>query len=255
MNARSRGWEAAADTVERVARLAGVVTSPGGIEAIRRTRPFSVAAFRLVEGLSVDGADYRTIVDVGANIGQFSAAALIRWPDASVIAFEPLAHVASRLRETVAGSPNSEVHVAAVGSQDGSTQFHPHPYSLSSSVLATTAGAKRTFQWAAEEPPVEVKLVRLDTVLGGWRPARPALLKIDVQGYEREVLNGATETLRSVDAIVIEQSFERFYDDQGLFTETDGLLRSLGWHLVRPLDWRREGGRVVELDCLYARDG
>lgn len=255
MTRRRRLIESAADAVERVSRLAEVVTAPGGVRAMRSTRPFSIAAFRLVHGLADDGISYGTVVDIGANIGQFSAAALSKWPDAAVVAFEPLAAVAARLRETLAGSPNAEIHVAAVGSEDGAVTFHPHPYSLSSSVLPATAAAKRRHRWAEEDPPVEVPLVRLDTVLADRRLARPAVLKVDVQGYEREVLNGATKFLGDVDALVVELSFERCYEGQALFTETHDLLESMGWRLDRPLDWRRQAGRVVEMDCLYRPEG
>ena len=218
---------------------------------MRRSRPFSMAAFRLVEGLAAEGLGFATVIDVGANIGQFSVAALARWPGAAVIAFEPLPAAATRLRETLARFERVEVHVAAAGDHDGQIRFHGHRYTPASSALPVVAEAKRRYRWAEEDQHIEVPLRRLDTVLGERRLDRPTMLKLDVQGYELRVLAGASDVLRSTDALVIEQSFEKVYEGQPLFIETNHVLESMGWRLVRPLDWRRQGGRVVEIDCLY----
>jgi FkbM family methyltransferase len=240
--------------LDRATALAHVAAAPGGLRAMRRVRPFSIAAFVLVKGLAAEGLAFATVVDVGANVGQFSRAALARWPDASVIAFEPLPEAADTLRHSLAGFPGVEVHAIAVGDQDAAVTFHPHTYSLSSSALPMLDEARERYHWAEERPPIEVAERRLDSVLGDRRLAGPTLLKLDVQGYELKVLAGAGAVLDQVDAIVLEQSFERFYQGQPLFTETNRFLESTGWRLARPLGWRREEGRVVEVDCLYLRE-
>ena len=94
---------------------------------------------------------------------------------------------------------------------------------------------------------------RLDSLLGERHLNHPTLLKPDVQGYELKVLAGAENLMAHVDAVVLEQALERFYEGQPLFSETNDFLESRRWRLARPLDWRRENGRVVEMDCLYLR--
>lgn len=239
--------------VERATALAQLAASPGGIHAMRQVRPFSIAAFRLVEGIAAEGISFSTVIDVGANRGQFSRAALARWPEAAVLAFEPLPEVAHQLRNALAGFPLAEVHVVALGDEDGTVSFHPHTYTLSSSALPVVPEARGQYSWAEERPAVEVALCRLDSVLGSRHLVGPVLLKLDVQGYELKVLGGAVAVLARVDALVIEQSFERFYEGQPLFSEANRFLEALGWHLARPLDWRLEKGRIVEIDCLYLR--
>lgn len=241
--------------IDQVARLAEVVCAPGGLEALRRWRPFSVAAFRLVRGLASEGLSFATVIDVGANVGKFSRAALGVWPEATVVAFEPLPGEGRQLAATFSALEGVEVHTVALGAQDGTITFHPHVHSLSSSPLPVATDGAERYWWAEELPPIEVPVRRLDAVLAGRDLPRPLLVKLDVQGFELEVLAGAPRTLERADAVVIEQSFQRFYEGQPLFQESHAFLEAAGWRLVRPLDWRREAGRVVEVDGLYVPVG
>ena len=237
-----------ADRINQAARVAAVATAPGGLRAMARCRPFSLSAFLLVQGLRLAGPEFRTVIDVGANIGQFTAAAHAAWPTARILAFEPLEAAAGDLRKRA----GVEVHQIAVGDRDGTTTFHPHPYSLSSSALRVVDEVHGR-AWAEEGEPIEVPIRRLDTVLAGRDLTGPVLLKLDVQGLELAVLAGAPETLRRVDALMLEVAFERSYDGQPLFPEVQRALDDAGWSRVRPLDWRLESGRVVEADFLYLR--
>lgn len=246
---------AAGDTVERLSRVLGVALSPGGLRGLLSWKPRSVAAVQLVGSLSRRGMSFATVVDVGANVGQFSRAALGFWPTADVMAFEPLPECAEALRLTVGPHGSLEVHAVALGREDGTVRFHPHDYTLSSSALAATEAAKREHAWAKERPMIEVPLHRLDTVLEGRTLRRPALLKLDVQGFELEVIAGARSTLAQIDALLVEVAFERAYEGQPLFHEVHDRLTGVGWELDGPVDARRATGRIVELDCLYLSPG
>ena len=240
-----------ADIVNRSARLASVACNPNGLRALRSWRPFSISSFRIVEGLRQLNLSFRTILDVGANIGQFTAAALGTWPDATLIAFEPLPDAARRLR----GRPDRsrvELHELAVGDRDGTITFHPHRYSLSSSVLPTLASF-RDEGWGKESPPIETLVRRLDTVLHDRVLRGPVLLKLDVQGYESAVLAGAARTLEQVDALVLEMAFSQSYEGQPLFPTVHRTLDENGWRCVEPLDSRLVGSRIAEADFLYVR--
>jgi FkbM family methyltransferase len=211
-------------------------------------RPFSLSAFRLVHGLKLAGFTFRTVLDVGANIGQFAAAAQVAWPAAQVLAFEPLPDAAGELRQR----RGVVVHQVAVGDHDGTTVFYKHVYSLSSSALPVRPGMEDR-PWARQDAPIEVPVRRLDTVLAGAELDGPVLLKLDVQGLEPAVLRGATTTLEKVDALVLEVAFDRSYEGQPLFSEVHRSLEEAGWVVVRPLDWRLERARIVEADMLYVR--
>jgi FkbM family methyltransferase len=239
--------------LDRLQRLAETVVTPGGAGAMRACRPFSLAAFRLVRSLVADGSSFATVIDVGANAGQFTAAALHAWPHARVIAFEPLADAAKLVADVAGAARAVEVHQCALGAEDGEIEFFRHTHALSSSALRVSEAA-RPLPWAEELPGETVTLHRLDTVIAERRLVQPVLLKLDVQGFELEVLAGATATLAQVDAIVLEAAFVPGYAGQPPFATVHEVLCGMGWSLVRPLDFRRESdGRIVEADLLYRR--
>ncbi len=107
-----------------------------------------------------------TVLDVGANKGQFSRAAATAFPGARIIAFEPLEAVAAEWRRHLADVATAEIHVCALGAEDGTVTFHPHEYTLSSSVLPLAAGAGAEGGGGAGElAAVEVPVRRLDDVV------------------------------------------------------------------------------------------
>jgi len=252
-------WRARARTaLERGLRLAETAIAPGGLDAMRTWRPFSLAAFRLVTGLVEEGLRFTTVLDVGANAGQFARACLGVWPEATIVAFEPLPGLADQLTATlgpIARPGRFQAHAVAVGAADGMAAFRPHAHSLSSSALPVATDV-RLEPWARELAPTTVPLRRLDTALAGRTLAPPVLLKVDVQGLELDVVAGATETLGRVDAVLVESAFEPQYEGQPPFAAVDAALAAAGWALQRPLDIRRDGrGRAVEADWLYRRTG
>jgi FkbM family methyltransferase len=207
----------------------------------------------MVHGLAEEGLTFATVVDVGANVGKFSRAAIGVWPDIDVIAFEALPDVASQIKVPPRRVGTIEVHAIALGARDGTIEFHPHEYSLSSSPLPVPANVQATYSWARELSPITVPVRRLDGVLEDRVLRTPVLLKLDVQGFELQVLAGGAKTLESASAILIEQAFDQVYEGQPLFGESHAFLEAAGWRLARLMDWRREGGRIAEVDCLYVR--
>jgi FkbM family methyltransferase len=125
------------------------------------------------------------VVDAGANIGTYSLLAATRvGPSGQVIAFEPAPVAFERLRENAARNRLNQVetHGVAVGARVDRAAMRIS--SDVSNTLVTVPGL------AGETAGVEI--VRLDDVVGG---RRPALIKLDVEGYEFEALQGAVGLL------------------------------------------------------------
>ena len=224
---------------------------PTGIRALRYQRPLSVSAFALTSRLARLGLSPTTLVDVGANRGQFLAAALFQWPSLTVHAFEPLPLEGTELQAKFRQAANVTIHRSALGDEEGFANLHRHASSLSSSLLPSTKTAQQRFDWAVENDTVEVPVQRLDAALSADLIRPPALLKIDVQGYESRVLAGASGILSRFNSILVEHSFEPFYEGQPTISNTMTDLIASGWILARVISTRSEEGVPVEADCLY----
>jgi FkbM family methyltransferase len=200
------------------------------------------------------GVTPATVVDVGANVGQFSRASLGRWPASRIIAFEPLPSAAVPLRRMLmAMGDRHAVHQVALGSSEGESVFHRHHYSLSSSVLPVAEPSRHRYSWADEAESIKVPMARLDDELVDVALDRPVLVKIDVQGFEMEVLNGAEGVLQEADCLVVEHAFDEFYEGQSRAAEVMKHLIRTGWGFNRVVDVRRERGVIVEADFVYLR--
>lgn len=200
----------------------------------------------------------RTVLDVGANTGQFASAIASVLPDAMVYAFEPLPDCYEALEHRMKrlGS-RCKTFQLAIGEADGPVMFHRSGFSESSSVLPMSELHKRAFPWTAEISPVQVDMRRLDTAVSRLPLIPDVLLKIDVQGYENHVLRGASETLAQVKYVITEASFETLYQGQGSVAETFALLTPYGLRfkgvleqLACPMD-----DRILQADLLFVRDG
>lgn len=170
--------------------------------------------------------EYRTIIDVGANKGQFAAFALARWPQARVICFEPLPVPRTRLASVTGGA--AEIHALALGITEGDAEMHIASREDSSSLLPLGEAQKSLFHMK-EMQRLNVPVQRLDTVLAKEVLVGPILLKIDVQGFEYEVLEGARGLLNRIDAVYVECSFIELYTGQKLASDVSHLLESFGF--------------------------
>jgi len=124
----------------------------------------------------------------------------------------------------------------------------------SSSLLPITDRYTTAFPGTEEDTGISVPVTRLDDVLAEPAPARPCLLKIDVQGYELEVLRGGTRVLQGVDEVFVECSFVELYTGQALAGELIAHLWSEGFRLAGVFGIKRDiAGQCLQADVLFQR--
>jgi FkbM family methyltransferase len=209
-----------------------------------RWRPFSITAFHLLRALRRHGVDPASIVDGGANKGQFARAAVEVFPRAEVLAVEPQPDVAEALCAALEDAPQVQVHAVALGAEEGEVQFHRQAYDLASSVLPPSEGA-------ADET-ITVPLRRLDDLPGASALPDPLLLKLDLQGYEIEALRGAPKLLARAAHVLLEVSFDRAYAGEPLADDVYAFMRENSFRLARVFDpLRRDDGLVTQVDMLF----
>lgn len=145
-------------------------------------------------------------IDVGANKGAFLWSLARRVGGAGrVVAIEPQPALAESLRRTMAGLGFRQVEVHAIAASDRAGRLPLHvPRDGTSPGATLVDGAHVPAGWTTVEVPVE----RVDALLAGER-RRVGAMKIDVEGFEPEVLRGAEETLRTHRPVLVFECEER----------------------------------------------
>jgi FkbM family methyltransferase len=220
----------------------------------RYWKALSAAVVPTIEhGPGLAGVSPATVIDVGANKGQFTAFARARWPRARFFAFEPLPGPSRRFRAIF--GDRVPLYNLALGREDATLEIHIASREDSSSLLPIGRLQVEEFH-TAEVATLSVPVRRLDGVLGDGSVVAPALLKIDVQGFEHEVLEGCTGIADLIEWIYVEASFVELYQGQKLYGEVERLLASMGYDPVREHNVQLgKSGSKIQADILFARRG
>ena len=176
----------------------------------------------------------QAILDVGAHQGETALAYHEAMPEAKIYSFEPQADIFAQLQASVQHIPNIEVFNFALGETTGEQIFHKNSFSPSSSLLPLDNLHKEMFPFAAETTEVSVQVKRLDDIAPDLNLESPVLLKMDVQGYEKHVLDGAQNTLDKVQVVIAETNFQPLFEQQTQFDELYKRLHARGFTFCGP---------------------
>jgi FkbM family methyltransferase len=192
------------------------------------------------------------VVDVGANVGEWTDAALTVEPRARVLAFEPGADAYNRLRDRFRTDARVTVLQRAVGARNGDVDLHVTRHSHNVSLRPPRRSTGELYAGDGWEVAAvqRTNVVRLDDVID--EPV--SVLKIDAQGTEREVLVGAERTLLRTAAVLMEVTFVSHYEQDSSFGELHEVMRKSGFILVGVSDpFHAIDGRVLSCDACYRR--
>ncbi|MGB2614277.1 MAG: FkbM family methyltransferase [Phycisphaerae bacterium] len=227
---------------------------PGALKALVSWKPFSRTCYENACHLARLNVPFRTIIDGGANIGQFARAVAEFFPKAEIISFEPLPEAVSQFRKNLADCARVRIIPNALGTADGMLTFYPNAWSQSSSALSVTETMQKEYPFSRQLAPIEVPVVRLDTSLSKETLESPVLLKLDLQGYELEALKGATGILPRINHILLEVAARPMYKGQPEFHDVRRHLADAGFEFLQFL----EGGTQLpsgrsEGDAVFVR--
>jgi FkbM family methyltransferase len=212
--------------------------------------------YRVMAGVEHKAALNRplsTVVDIGANRGQFALAARAI-SGAKVISFEPLPQAAEVFKKIFSDDSAARLHVAAIGERAERKLIHLSARDDSSSLLEIGAAQSNFFPGTHEVGTLEVQVGALDDFLTKEEIVRPAMLKLDVQGFELQALAGCKNLIDNFDYVYCECSFVELYKDQKLAGEVIGYVRSLGFSLtgIYNPSYDRDGN-CIQADLLFGR--
>lgn len=203
----------------------------------------------IIAGLKLD-----TVVDVGANVGQFSLLVRAVHPHARIIAFEPLGGAASVYRRVFADDGAATLHEAAIAPERGTATMHVSASADSSSLLPISDRQSELFPGTEEVGTTDVETGPLDSFVAGDDLRAPALLKIDVQGFELEVLQGSRALLPAFEHVYVEASFVPLYDGQALADDVIAFLSEAGFAEIGRFNISHgPDGSPIQADFLFRR--
>jgi FkbM family methyltransferase len=200
------------------------------------------------------GLGLRTVVDIGANRGQFALCARRHHPEAQIFSFEPLAGAASVFQKTFTNDARVRLFNKAIAAAAGSAALHVSKWDVSSSLLPIGQGQHENFPFTEEARQETVSLAPLPECIGRQDIVGPALLKLDVQGFELTALAGCAELLDCFQYVYVEASFVELYEGQALASEVIAYLLGQGFTLVCVANLENgRSQRPIQADFLFER--
>lgn len=169
-----------------------------------------------------------TVIDIGANTGQFAQRIHNIIPTARICSFEPIQSCYQQLVANTS-SLNIKTFNFALGDTNGQVEINISQHSPSSSLLEMADLHKDVFAGTDYSSKETITVKRLDDIAPELAPLGKCLIKIDVQGFEDRVIKGGAETLKKAELIIIETSFQELYQGQVLFNGIYNLLSDLGF--------------------------
>lgn len=236
---------------KRVSKLVGILRSAQFRHVLQKQH---VAAG--VEHVAVlhNLGDIRLVADIGANRGQFALAARHCFPGALIFSFEPLSGPAEIFRKVFAADERIRLHVAAIGRNAGSTMIYVSARDDSSSLLPIADLQNKVFPGTGGVTTGTIQVAPLSQFLAPQDIETPALLKLDVQGYELEALKGCEDLLDRFAYVYVECSFMELYKGQALTDEVIAWLRKHSFQLCGCYNmYYDRRGQAVQADFLFRR--
>lgn len=175
--------------------------------------------------------DIKTILDIGANEGQFAEEIYNIFPEAKIYSFEPLKESYKLLIKKIKDKNRLYAYNIALGEQDEEKTFYMSSGSPSSSLLKMGKLHKNLFPHTAAITEQVVTIKKLDNVKG-IHIQDNLMIKIDVQGAEDKVILGGIDTFRRAKIIITEVSYATLYENQPLFKDIFSLLDKLNFKYI-----------------------
>ncbi len=183
---------------------------------------------KIIQNLNID-----LMIDVGANAGQYGQLTRSLGYKNSIVSFEPIKHVFNNLQKVAANDNQWTAHNYALGEKDYATNINVSKNTYSSSILDISSKHVEAAPESAFVEKEQIEVRTLDSIYASISKGyQNPFLKIDVQGFEKNVLDGAASTLHLMKGVQLELSLSPLYQNETTFTNMLLFMESKGFELV-----------------------
>ena len=240
--------------LNRIKQLVIILENPSSIKARISGCYFEV--YCMLYRMKSMNINPKTIIDIGANRGMFSKTANYLFKDAKIIAYEPLKLCYSELEKLKKTIPSFECFNYAIGNKIEKSQIFRSSYDYSSSILKMEDLHKEAFPLSDKINIEDIEVTTLDKALFNKKLQRPIMVKIDVQGYENFVIEGAAKILEKTDILICELSFHKLYNNQVLFGDVYVQLKKMDFRFLGSLNelWHPQIFALLQIDGLFVKN-
>jgi len=235
-------------------KLIPALVSVFGYDAVSKRKSHQTLIRHLSQVLDCHAID--RVIDVGANAGQFCDRLRKAHYRGRIEAFEPIPAQVDALKRKFANDPQFRVHACALGEADGEMSLNVFEGDDFSSFLSLRQEGRKYFPERTQpKTTIRVPVRRLDRIDGICNPADRVLLKMDTQGFDLNVFQGATDVLPNVCALLIECSVIPLYEKMPDFLETLKVFQQAGFlpSGFFPVSRDKTNMTIIEFDCVLIR--
>jgi FkbM family methyltransferase len=196
------------------------------------------------------------VFDVGANTGQYAMHLRNIGYHGKIVSFEPLSSAYKALESNSKNDPLWDTVNIALGNQEGTAIINIANNSQSSSILDMLPDHVRAAPESAYVGKEEIVIRTMDSIFNDYRkPSNNVYLKIDAQGFERNIVEGAGRSLENILGIQLEVSLVPLYAGETLFAEMIEFMSEKGYVLmsIEPTYGNSDTGQLLQADCVFFR--
>lgn len=199
-------------------------------------------------------AQIKSIIDIGANVGQFAREIADILPDAKIYSFEPIAKCYEILKVNTSAL-NIQLFPYALGDVETEQEMNVHQHTPSSSLMVMKELHEKAYPNSIKSEKEKITVKKLDKVFANIALEPNVLVKIDVQGFEEKVILGGIETLKKANIVIVEMTYAYLYQDQPLFDDVYFHLRRLGFAFKGNIaqTMNPETGLILDSDSVFVK--
>lgn len=196
------------------------------------------------------------VLDVGANIGQYSLQLRAIGYKSKITSFEPINEMFNQLQKNCSKDINWNAINMALGNENTTEQINISKNFASSSILEITSQSTKIEPETAYVSKQQINVRKLDDIFFEYcNENENVFLKIDVQGFEYNVLQGSGNVLQYIKGIQLEMSLSELYKGELLFLDMMHYIKNLGFELqsLEPGFWDHNTGKLLQVDGVFVK--